>query len=136
MRSVFTKFSLKDERTTRDRRKTGTKTEVGWKTFESIGYIYIYIYIYVACIPITSQHAAHGPIDTGAVFPVHGIQRNGRAREHGRRGDGIAWWWGGDGWGAEGREAVICNETQQLQSESMHGRVCDVNAPYWQLGRS
>lgn len=28
---------------------------------------------------------------------------------------------GGDGWGAEGREAVICNETQQLQSESMHG---------------
>ena len=29
------------------------------------------------------------------------------------------------------REAVICNETQQLQSESMHGvSACRVNAPY------
>lgn len=92
---------------------------------------YTYIYIYHVCIPIRSQHA-HAPIETGPYFPCT-IQRNGRAREHGRRGDRVGMV--GARRGAKLLFAMKRNNCNRSRCTARQ-RVRNVNAPYCQLGRS
>lgn len=88
----------------------------------------------VPCIPITSQHA-HGPIDTGAVFPVHDTEKRKSA---GTRSKG---WWDRvvGGWlGRGGARSCYLqwNATIAIGVDAWPVDVCNVNAPYCQLGRS